>query len=67
MLFSVHLGHENVFFLLKIEETNLKKQGILPLRFSNPSDYDKIKPSDRISLLNLSALAPEKVNKKFSN
>jgi aconitate hydratase len=56
-----------IYCLYKIEETNLKKQGILPLRFSNPSDYDKIKPSDRISLLNLSALAPEKVNKIFIN
>lgn len=25
----------------RIHETNLKKQGMLPLTFANPSDYDK--------------------------
>lgn len=44
----------------RIHETNLKKQGVLPLTFANPSDYDKIKPSDKISLLNLKGLAPGK-------
>lgn len=29
----------------RIHETNLKKQGMLPLTFSNPEDYDKI-PTD---------------------
>lgn len=42
----------------RIHETNLKKQGLLPLTFDNPADYDKIKPSDRISLLDLKSLAP---------
>lgn len=42
-------------------ETNLKKQGLLPLTFANPSDYDKIQPSDRISLVGLKNLAPGKV------
>ena len=37
----------------RIHETNLKKQGILALTFSNPSDYDKIKETDKISLLGL--------------
>ena len=32
----------------RIHETNLKKQGMLPLTFSNPSDYDKIEPSDKV-------------------
>ena len=44
-----------------ITETNLKKQGLLPLTFANPSDYDKIQPTDKISLLGLSGLAPGKV------
>jgi aconitate hydratase len=35
----------------RIHETNLKKQGMLPLTFANPADYDKIDPSDRISLI----------------
>lgn len=43
-------------------ETNLKKQGMLPLTFANPSDYDKIQPTDKISLLGLKDLAPGKVS-----
>jgi aconitate hydratase len=43
----------------RIHETNLKKQGMLPLTFSNPSDYDKIKEDDRVTL-KVSELAPEK-------
>ena len=42
----------------RIAETNLKKQGVLPLTFANPSDYDKIRADDRISLVNLAELAP---------
>ena len=42
----------------RIHETNLKKQGLLPLTFSDPEDYDHIREDDRISLLGLSALAP---------
>lgn len=44
----------------RIHETNLKKQGMLPLTFANPSDYDKIQEDDTLSIPNLSALAPEK-------
>jgi len=40
----------------RIHETNLKKQGILALRFSRVYDYDKIKESDRISIINLGKL-----------
>ena len=43
----------------RIHETNLKKQGVLPLAFQNPKDYDRIQPSDRISIRNLSRLAPQ--------
>ena len=35
----------------RIHETNLKKQGMLPLTFSNPEDYDKLNPDDRVDLL----------------
>jgi aconitate hydratase len=35
----------------RIHETNLKKQGMLPLTFENPEDYDKINPDDKIDLL----------------
>lgn len=34
----------------RIHETNLKKQGMLPLTFADPSDYDKILEDDRITL-----------------
>ncbi|HXW01853.1 MAG TPA: aconitase family protein, partial [Candidatus Nitrosotenuis sp.] len=40
----------------RIHETNLKKQGVLALTFSNPADYDKIQETDRISLVELSKL-----------
>lgn len=44
-----------------LSETNLKKQGLLPLTFSNPSDYDKIRPDDKISIRGLKTFAPGKV------
>ncbi len=44
----------------RIHETNLKKQGILPLTFVNPADYDKIGSKDFISILGLKNLAPGK-------
>lgn len=44
----------------RIHETNLKKQGLLPLVFENPADYDKIREDDRISIVGLAALAPGK-------
>ncbi|MBI5729707.1 MAG: hypothetical protein HY963_01085, partial [Ignavibacteriales bacterium] len=43
-----------------IHETNLKKQGMLPLTFANPSDYDKIQEDDKLSLVGLNEFAPEK-------
>ncbi len=44
----------------RIHETNLKKQGILALTFNNPADYDKVKESDRVSIVDLNELAPNK-------
>ncbi len=44
----------------RIHETNLKKQGVLALHFINPKDYDKILEDDRVSLQELSGLAPGK-------
>ncbi|MCF3631250.1 aconitate hydratase [Thalassospiraceae bacterium LMO-SO8] len=44
----------------RIHETNLKKQGLLALTFADPGDYDRIAERDRLSLLNLAALAPGK-------
>jgi aconitate hydratase len=42
----------------RIHETNLKKQGMLPLTFADPKDYDRITGNDRVSLLGLNKLAP---------
>ena len=44
----------------RIHETNLKKQGMLPLTFANPADYDKIREDDKVSIVGLKDLAPEK-------
>ena len=44
--------------IARIAETNLKKQGVLPLTFVNPSDYEKIGESDRIDIIGLTTLAP---------
>ncbi|KAK9500381.1 hypothetical protein O3M35_001658 [Rhynocoris fuscipes] len=57
-----HLGGRAIIVksFARIHETNLKKQGLLPLTFSDPKDYDKIKPDDKISLVGLSGLAPGK-------
>ena len=42
----------------RIHESNLKKQGILPLTFANPADYDKVREGDLINVLGLASLAP---------
>jgi aconitate hydratase len=42
----------------RIAETNLKKQGILPLTFADPADYDRLEQNNRVSVLGLAALAP---------
>lgn len=42
----------------RIHETNLKKQGMLPLTFANPADYDKIREDDKVSLKGLKEFAP---------
>ncbi|KAL8740837.1 MAG: hypothetical protein Q9190_006503 [Brigantiaea leucoxantha] len=35
----------------RIHETNLKKQGMLPLTFADPADYDKITPDDKVDVI----------------
>jgi aconitate hydratase len=44
----------------RIHETNLKKQGILPLTFADPRDYDRFEQGDRVSITGLASLAPGK-------
>ena len=42
----------------RIHETNLKKQGILALTFSNKDDYNKILEDDKINILGLKEFEP---------
>jgi aconitate hydratase len=44
----------------RIHETNLKKQGLLALTFSDRTDYDKILENDKIDIVGLGELAPGK-------
>jgi aconitate hydratase len=57
-----HLGVAAVITrsFARIHETNLKKQGILPLTFADPKDYDRVEQNDRVSITGLSGLAPGK-------
>src|SRR5690606_9490943 len=56
-----HLGGKAIIVksFARIHETNLKKQGMLPLTFADPADYDKVREDDKIDLL-ISALSPGK-------
>lgn len=42
----------------RIHETNLKKQGMLPLTFADPADYEKIQEDDKFSL-DIESIVPE--------
>ncbi|MCH8837131.1 MAG: aconitate hydratase [Candidatus Marinimicrobia bacterium] len=55
-----HLGGRAIIVksFARIHETNLKKQGVLPLIFAQPEDYDKIRADDKVSLGGLTELAP---------
>ena len=44
----------------RIHETNLKKQGALALTFVDPAVYDQVGEEDRISILGLAELAPDR-------
>ncbi|HEY8524313.1 MAG TPA: aconitate hydratase [Acidimicrobiales bacterium] len=43
----------------RIHETNLKKQGVLALTFSDPSTYDLIDEDDKISVVDLGNIRPD--------
>lgn len=55
-----HLGGRAVVVksFARIHETNLKKQGMLPLTFDNPADYDSFMTGDRVSITGLETFAP---------
>jgi aconitate hydratase len=44
----------------RIHETNLKKQGVLTLTFSDKNDYDRIREDDKIDITGLKEFAPGK-------
>jgi aconitate hydratase len=44
----------------RIHETNLKKQGVLALTFSDPSTYDLVAEDDRLSVVDLGNLRPDR-------
>jgi aconitate hydratase len=55
-----HLGGKVVLArsFARIHETNLKKQGMLPLTFANQADYDLVREDDRVCVTGLASLAP---------
>lgn len=57
-----HLGVRAVIVksFARIHETNLKKQGMLGLTFSNEADYDKILENDTFNFIDLESFAPGK-------
>jgi aconitate hydratase len=57
-----HLGIRVILVksFARIHETNLKKQGMLAVTFSNEADYDKIREEDVLDITDLTEFAPEK-------
>ena len=56
-----HLGVKAVLVksFARIHETNLKKQGMLALTFSNEADYDKIQEDDTFNFTDLNQFTPD--------
>jgi len=57
-----HLGVRAILVksFARIHETNLKKQGMLALTFSNEADYDKIQENDVVNFIDLVSFSPDK-------
>ena len=57
-----HLGGAAIVVrsFARIHESNLKKQGVLPLTFANAADYDKVREDDVVDVVGLTSLAPGK-------
>lgn len=55
-----HMGGRAVITrsFARIHETNLKKQGILPLTFANEADYDLVQEGDSVDLLGVVEIEP---------
>uniref|UniRef100_A0A2K6SQN0 Aconitase/3-isopropylmalate dehydratase large subunit alpha/beta/alpha domain-containing protein n=1 Tax=Saimiri boliviensis boliviensis TaxID=39432 RepID=A0A2K6SQN0_SAIBB len=57
-----HLGGRAIITktFARIHETNLKRQGLLPLTFADPADYNKIHPVDKLTIQGLKDFTPGK-------
>jgi aconitate hydratase len=55
-----HLGCKAIVVksFARIHETNLKKQGILPLTFIKESDFDAVREDDEVDIIDLKNLTP---------
>jgi aconitate hydratase len=55
-----HMGGRAVITrsFARIHETNLKKQGILPLTFADPADYEQVQEADSVDLVGVTEIAP---------
>ncbi len=55
-----HMGGKAVITrsFARIHETNLKKQGVLPLTFIDPADYDLVQEGDTIDMQGIESIAP---------
>ncbi len=53
-----HMGCKAVIVrsFARIHETNLKKQGVLPLFFADPADYDKVRGDDMVAIEDIAAI-----------
>ena len=56
-VFALNKSKSNLL-IPRIHETNLKKQGMLPLTFNNKADYELVKPDDRVAIVGLESFAP---------
>ena len=43
----------------RIHEANLKKQGVLPLTFADPADYERVRVDDTVDVVGVTDLAPD--------
>ncbi len=57
-----HMGVRAVLVrsFARIHETNLKKQGMLALTFSDKNDYDKVREDDTIDITGITGFVPDK-------
>ncbi len=65
-----HMGGKAVITrsFARIHETNLKKQGVLPLTFADPADYDLVQEGDSVDLLKIAEIAPgSSITARFSH